>query len=285
MPKTYRYRVVDVFTERPLEGNPLAVFPDADGMTPELMQKIAKELNLSETAFVMKSTRGDCVKRVKIFTPSREMEFAGHPTIGTAYILLDEEAVPQGAFSLEENVGAVPIRVDADGMIWLSTPPIRSLATFSRDACAELIGVDETDLLDNIVPELLSAGNPNVYIAVRSREVVDRAFVDMQGVRRLRGNLDPVCVFVFTPTPEGAYSRMFAPEHGVVEDPATGSATGPLAFFMRKHGLTKANKFYSEQGTKMGRRSILHVEMRGEEILVGGRVTPLVEAIMKLGGL
>ena len=282
MPRTYRYRVVDVFTEKPLEGNPLAVFPEADGVQPELMQKIAKELNLSETAFVLKAARADCVRKVRIFTPSREMEFAGHPTIGTAYVLLDEEVAPKGQFHLEENVGAVPIRVDDDGMIWLSTPPIRSVGTFSRESCAELSGLASADLLDNITPEVLTAGNPNLYIAVRNKELVDRAFVDTQGLRRLRAKLDPLCVFVFTPTPEGAYSRMFAPEHGVVEDPATGSATGPLAFFMRKHGLTTAAKFYSEQGTNMGRRSILHVEMRGEEIFVGGRVTPLVEALMKL---
>ncbi len=276
--------MVDVFTNTPLEGNPLAVFPEADELPPELMQKIAKELNLSETAFVLKATRTDCIKKVRIFTPTREMEFASHPTIGTAYVLLDEEAVPAGQFCLEENVGAVPVRIDADGMIWLSTPPIRSLATLNPDSCAELLGLATTDLLDNITPEALTAGNPNLYIPVRNKELVDRAFVDTQGLRRLRGDLSPLCVFVFTPTPEGAYSRVFAPEHGVVEDPATGSATGPLAFFMRQNGLTKAAKFLSEQGTSMGRRSILHVEMSGEEIFVGGRVTPLVEAIMKLPG-
>src|ERR1700690_2661774 len=98
----YRYRVVDVFTEHPLEGNPLAVFPDASGLDESTMQKIAKELNLSETTFVLPSTRADCAVRVRIFTPTKEMLFAGHPTIGTSYVLLDEGAVSGSNFLLEE---------------------------------------------------------------------------------------------------------------------------------------------------------------------------------------
>src|SRR5450755_2818716 len=105
---TYRYRVVDVFTEHPLEGNPLAVFPDATGMDDVTMQKIAKELNLSETTFVLPPSRPNCLARVRIFTPTREMVFAGHPTIGTSWVLLDEKVVPPDVerFALDEKVGA-----------------------------------------------------------------------------------------------------------------------------------------------------------------------------------
>lgn len=148
--------------------------------------------------------------------------------------------------------------------------------------CAKSLGLPVSDLAD-LPPQILSAGNPCVYIAVKDKATVDRA--------RLRSS-DPLkavpddllCVFVFAPTPEGVYSRMFAPEHGVVEDPATGSVTGPLAVYLRKHGLVSdkpGTRFVSEQGTKMGRRSILHVQVEGESIEVGGYVTALVEATMR----
>src|SRR5438445_11627010 len=121
----YRYRVVDVFTEHPLEGNALAVFPDASALDTTTMQRIARELNLAETAFVLPPTRSDCAARVRIFTPAKEMMFAGHPTIGTAFVLLDEGLVPgkAGDFLLEENIGPVPVRVEAGArpMLWLKT--------------------------------------------------------------------------------------------------------------------------------------------------------------------
>jgi len=289
----YRYRVVDVFTEQPLEGNPLAVFPDASGLDDTTMQKIAKELNLSETVFILPPTRSDCIARVRIFTPTREMLFAGHPTVGASFVVLDEGIAPKHAerFVLEEKIGPVSIRVEPGDrpLLWLTTPPIHDGPTFDRLLCAKAAGLDANDLL-NIDPQLLSAGNPNLFIAVRSKEAVDRAWVDSSGLATLKTSLqEPTCVFVFTPVSQGAYSRMFAPEHGVMEDPATGSATGPLAAYMMRHNLVLSapgTRFYSEQGTKMGRRSILYVHIHGAQgvdgIEVGGYVTPLVDATMRL---
>ena len=124
MPK-YRYRIVDVFTDAPLEGNPLAVIPDARGLDAAAMLRIAREFNLSETTFALPPTQPDTAAVVRIFTPTYEMTFAGHPTIGTAAVLRDEGRVPADAvrFVLEEKVGPVPVRVDGD-MLWLTTPPI-----------------------------------------------------------------------------------------------------------------------------------------------------------------
>jgi trans-2,3-dihydro-3-hydroxyanthranilate isomerase len=292
---SYRYRVVDVFTEVPLEGNALAVFPDATGLDAQHMQKIARELNLSETTFVVPSSRSDCVVGVRIFTPTREMLFAGHPTIGTSFVLLEEGIVPANSehFVLDEKVGPVPIRVEPGRrpFIWLRTPPIRDGKLFDRTVCAEVLGLQVDDLLP-AAPQLLSAGNPTVFIGLKNKGAVDRAWLDGHGsatLKKLNGeNPEPLCVFVFAPTSEGAYSRMFAPEHGVAEDPATGSSTGPLAAFMLKHGLVvnaAGTRFVSEQGTKMQRRSRLHVQLLGEAgrdgIDVGGHVTPLAEGIMK----
>jgi trans-2,3-dihydro-3-hydroxyanthranilate isomerase len=217
------------------------------------------------------------------------MVFAGHPTIGTSFVLRDEGVATGERFALDEKVGAVPIRVEAGDRprIWLSTPPIRSGPTYDRALCAAALGLEPLDLLD-ATPQLLSAGNATIYVAVKDRAAVDRAWLDLQGARKLKGLEDELaCVFVFAPTPEGAYSRMFAPDLGVVEDPATGSSTGPLALFMMRHGLVSSasgTSFFSEQGTKMQRRSILHVQIHGEGgaggIEVGGYVTPVVEAAM-----
>ena len=291
--RSFRYRVVDVFTSQPLEGNPLAVFPDASGIDEVTMQKIARELNLSETSFVIPANRADCVAGVRIFTPEKEMAFAGHPTIGTSFVLLDEGIIPadRAQFMLEEKVGPVPIRVDTGTcpLIWLRTPQITEGKTYDRTVCAEVLGLDKGDLLE-AVPQLVNAGNPTIFIALKDKDGVDRARLDAHGSLILRGEYhEPMCVFVFAPTPYGAYSRMFAPEYGIVEDPATGSSTGPLAAFMIRHGLISGaagTRFISEQGTKMGRRSILHVHILGDRgqdgIYVGGNVVPVVEATMRL---
>jgi trans-2,3-dihydro-3-hydroxyanthranilate isomerase len=289
----YRYRLVDVFTETPLEGNPLAVFPDASGLDDATMQKIAKEMNLSETTFVLPPTRPNCAARVRIFTPTMEMVFAGHPTVGASFVLLEEGIVPKHSdrFALDEKIGAVPIRVDPGvrPLIWLTTPPIHFGATYDRAVCARALGLDTDDLLE-ILPQLVSAGNPNIYIPLKSKVAIDRAWIDLAGLRNIKnGQQDAACVFVFTPTPEGAYSRMFAPEHGVIEDPATGSATGPLAAYMMRHKLVPGvpgTRFVSEQGTKMGRRSILYIQINGQDgadgIEIGGYVTPVAEATMTI---
>jgi trans-2,3-dihydro-3-hydroxyanthranilate isomerase len=290
----YTYHVVDVFTEVPLEGNALAVFSDASGLDGPMMQRIARELNLSETSFIFPNESRDGSTRVRIFTPSYEMEFAGHPTIGTSYVMRATGIVPRDArqFTLEENVGMVNVRVDEgeNPLIWLTTPPIHNLGTLSRAASAAAVSLTEDDLLAGIPCEVLSAGNPCIYVALRNKDAVDRAAIDTSAFYQLiRGGNERACVFVFTPSAEGAYSRMFAPEYGIVEDPATGSATGPLALFMMRHKLAPnadGTAFVSEQGTKMGRRSYLHVLIHGENgangIEIGGHVTPLATATMKL---
>ena len=287
----YRYRVVDVFTANQFEGNALAVFTDAQGIDDATMQRIAREMNLSETVFVFPATRKDATARLRIFTPYRELPFAGHPTVGTSFILFDEGASPlsDGGFVLEEPIGPVPVRIDRGDppMFWLTTPPIRDGAVFDRAACAALVGLSLDDTLD-VQPQLLDAGNPTLLVALRDQDAVDRAWLDGRAARMLRS--EPFCVFVFAPAPAGAYSRMFAPDYGVSEDPATGSSTGPLALYMMRNGLAPSasgTRFVSEQGTKMGRRSILHVNIRGDmgrdAIEVGGHATPVAVGSMSLG--
>jgi len=287
------YRVVDVFTKEALAGNPLAVFTQASEIDEVVMQKIAREMNLAETTFVLPAKNPDCVACVRIFTPKKEMIFAGHPTIGTGFVLRDAGILPTDceSFCLEEKVGPVQIWIE-DGerpMIWLRTPQISQGQFYQRSLCARALGLETHDLLD-LDPQLLDAGNPTLFIALKNEKAVDRAWLDTQGMRSLKGDkAEAFCVFVFSPTREGVYSRMFAPEYGVPEDPATGSSTGPLALFMMTHGLiarTAGTRFISEQGTKMERRSILHVRIAGDlgadGIYVGGHVTSVAEGTMKL---
>jgi trans-2,3-dihydro-3-hydroxyanthranilate isomerase len=288
------YHVVDVFTSTPLEGNSLAVFPDATGVDAATMQRIARELSLSETTFILPEESNDRGTRVRIFTPAFEMEFAGHPTIGTAFVMrrLGIVARESRRFILQENVGEVSVRVD-DGenpILWLTTPPIEKLGEYSREQCATMLGIPEDRLAARIPCELLSAGNPSIFVAVDSPATVDQARVDTAIFDRLvKDRSTPTCVFVFAPTEAGAYSRMFAHQLGISEDPATGSVTGPLAFFMMKHGLVSRDDgthFVSEQGTKMGRPSLLHVNVHGpmgaNGIEVGGHVAEVATAVMRL---
>ncbi|HET9712619.1 MAG TPA: PhzF family phenazine biosynthesis protein, partial [Pyrinomonadaceae bacterium] len=263
------------------------------------MPQIANELNLAETAFIGPATRPDCAVSVRIFTPARELSFAGHPTIGTSFVVLEEEFVPKGTseFILEEKIGPVRIRVEHGirPLIWLASPSI----TFGRlgdpDSCAKALGLDASDLLETS-PQVVSAGNPTLIVAVRDKEQVDQAWLDNSGLSLLKSKDEPpMLVMVFTPTRNGAYSRVFGPEYGVREDSATGSATGPLAAFMVENGLVSSaagTQFVSEQGVKMGRRSLLHVRLNGEKgangIEIGGYVSPVAEATMTLsqsGGL
>ena len=287
---TYReYRVVDVFTERVMEGNSLAVFLDGSGLDPVIMQKIARELNLAETVFLLPATRSDCAARLRIFTPMRELPFAGHPTLGAAYVLREEQVVPKQTlrFLLEEEAGPVPIRVEAGPLFWLTTPVIEVGPTRDRALCAAALGLPAGHLLP-IDPQILNAGNPTLLVGLQDRAAVDQAWLEREGLRQLRGDyLLPICVFVFAPVPEGAYSRMFAPEYGIAEDPATGSSTGPLAHYMLRHGLLPEalrTRFVSEQGVQMGRRSVLHVQADPERAVyeIGGHVTPFARGVMHL---
>jgi trans-2,3-dihydro-3-hydroxyanthranilate isomerase len=289
----YEYRIVDVFTRNTLEGNPLAVLLNGKGLDDGKMQKIAREFNLSETVFLFAATRPDCAAKLRIFTPFRELPFAGHPTVGASFVLLAEGLVPRDTeqFILEENVGPVPIRIEAGvrPLIWMTTPPIEEGPVFDLGLCAKALGLEEGGLLP-LPPQLLTAGNPCVFVPVKDRDTVDSASPSSEHIAKLKTIYPhPLCVFVFTPVPEGAYSRMFAPDHGIYEDPATGSATGPLAAYMMRHQLAPSaagSRFWSEQGTKMGRRSILHIAIRGEHgtdgIDVGGHVAPFAGGVLQL---
>ncbi|HEX9819931.1 MAG TPA: PhzF family phenazine biosynthesis protein [Methylomirabilota bacterium] len=301
-PREFDFVQVDVFTDRVLAGNALAVFLDGRGLDDREMQAIAREMNLAETTFVLPPTRPDCVASVRIFTPAREVPFAGHPTVGTSWVLATEGLAPPGAarFVLEERIGPVPVELDGDPanprFVWMQHQD----ATFGpevkdRAGVAAALGLAEGDLLAGAPIQTGSTGNEFLYVPLRDRDAVDRAGLDPRRLDATLGAGHTLGTFVLAPDPDPAarrvYSRMFAPHAGVPEDPATGSASGALGAYLLLHGLVEPAPrltIVSEQGTKMARPSFVHIDLtvndgRVSGIRVGGRVVPVLRGRLRLG--
>jgi trans-2,3-dihydro-3-hydroxyanthranilate isomerase len=286
-------RIVDVFTERALAGNQLAVVLDGRDLSKDLMQRIAREMNFSETTFVLPAEDATHAAKVRIFTPTDELPFAGHPTVGTAWVLFNEGLVSGDAleFVLEEGVGPVPVRgVKRDGrvMFWMKHEQLRFGDVFPHKTVAAALGIEESDIVDDIPAQIASTGLPFLFVALRDVAAVDRATSDRSRLRKLLGRRAMGTLLFAANGADRLYSRMFSPD--IAEDPATGSASGPLGAFAVKYGLVqRAPKVavLSEQGTKMGRQSFIHVELDyGEEddlpirIEVGGGVMPVLSGTL-----
>ncbi|MFN2449281.1 MAG: PhzF family phenazine biosynthesis protein [Candidatus Baltobacteraceae bacterium] len=279
------YLLFDVFAERPFEGNPLAVFAHADGLETATMQRIANELNLSESVFLTRTGDEDRPARVRIFTPATEMAFAGHPTIGATIAIAEElRWTAKDAFVLEEGVGDVRVRVTRGPQTtaWLQTPAIRFGEVFAREDAAAVLQLPLERIRADAPVQLAGAGNPFLYVPLVDEAAVDAAGMDAAAVRRFGGDAgDLNGVFLFAQTAQGTYSRMFAPMSGIAEDPATGSAHGPLYAYLIEHELLpNASASYTAlQGVKMRRRSVMlirvhagsppRVDVGGSALLVG----------------
>jgi trans-2,3-dihydro-3-hydroxyanthranilate isomerase len=291
----HRIHLVDVFTEKPLAGNQLAVVLDAQDIPGEVMQRIAREMNFSETTFVMPPADPAHAARVRIFTPATELLFAGHPTIGTAWVLSTQRLVPDDAleFTLEEGVGPVHVRgIRRLGgtTFWMTHPKlIFGEVLPERAALAAAIGVAEADLLPNVPAQVASTGNPFLFVGLRDVKAIDRAVLNQAIVKdALKGRA--LGAFIFASVGGNRlYSRMFSVD--IPEDPATGSGAGPLGAFVVKYGLVaRAPKvaIVSEQGTKIGRQSFIHIELEYGElgdiptrIDVGGSVRPVLTGTLE----
>lgn len=288
---THRIHTVDVFAEKPLAGNQLAVVLDAGDIPDDVMQRIAKEMNISETTFVLPPADPAHAARVRIFTPASEVPFAGHPTVGTAWVLSTQGLVPGGTleFVLEEGVGPVKVRgvKSADGLsFWMTHPELTFGASERRRAHAsEAIGLIEDDLVPEVPVQVASTGNPFLFFALRDARAVDAAVADLELLGDVLEATSAFGAFIFAAVGGNRlYSRMFSLD--IPEDPATGSGSGPLGAFAVKYGLvSRAPRvaIVSEQGTKMGRQSIVHIELTyrdSEEvpslIEVGGSVKPVI---------
>ncbi|HEY8759142.1 MAG TPA: PhzF family phenazine biosynthesis protein [Candidatus Limnocylindria bacterium] len=261
----HEYTLVDVFTDRKFGGNQLAVFRDGRGVRDELMQAAAKELNLPETTFVVPAEHGGDHK-LRIFTPARELPFAGHPTVGTAFVLADSR---DATLRLEEQVGTLQVTV-RDGFTEMEQPLPSFEPVADRDAVAASVSLVGGDLEPALPIEVGSSGNRFMFVAVKTLDAVRRASP--------RGLAEAAYIFTTQTVEPGStvHGRMYAPWQGIAEDPATGSANGPLGAYLVRHGLSDGTRIVSEQGFEMGRRSLLYVRVGGDRdritsVHVGGR--------------
>lgn len=284
------YLQYDVFTGEALLGNQLAVFTDARGLDTVRMQRIAREMNFSESTFILPAELPGTDVRMRIFTPATEMPMAGHPTIGSTFALAYTGLIRQGAsrFVFGLNVGPIPVDLEWRGaaltFAWMTQlAPLFEEPVTHRDAVAAALSLDSGDLVPSLPVQQISCGVPFLYVPLRDRAAVDRATSDASAFGRLRvaTGIDlPIFLFAVEPpgSSETVYSRMFAPEFGIVEDPATGSASGPLGCYLVRHGVVggdAARHIVNLQGVAMGRTSRIHIAIGGDaarvtDVKVGG---------------
>ncbi len=267
------YAVLDVFTDTPLEGNPLAIVPHADELSSETMQKIAREFNLSETVFVLAREREDSTGRIRIFTPTYEMPFAGHPTVGAA-CWLSLKAGAGERVVLHENVGLVPCEVSTKSALSASArfrvPQVPEEVGVGPNsgAAARALGLSTDDIgFDAHAPSYFSAGVAFAYVPVKSREAINEASPDLGHWDEAFGSDQLVGVYVYCPETDDPkknyHTRMFAPRAGVPEDPATGSAAAGFAGVVMKFETLQngSHTVALEQGFEMERPSVITLEM------------------------
>lgn len=279
----YRYALCDVFTDTPLEGNALAVFTDARGLDDATMQSLARELKLSETVFVLPK-EGDGHARIRIFTPALEVPFAGHPTLGTAFVLGGPLQATE--LRLETGRGTVPIRLEREGAQivfgWMEQPTA-AIEPFAEEAALlAALGVQRSEL----PVELYDNGARHVYVALGSEDEVAALAPDFSALAAL-GTFGTYCF-----AGEGARwkARMFHPVAGVPEDPATGSAAGPFALHLARHGRIEfGEEIEIAQGAEIQRPSKLHARVGGSadavaKIEVGGSAVIIARGEFKLPG-
>jgi trans-2,3-dihydro-3-hydroxyanthranilate isomerase len=284
------YLHLDVFTTRAFEGNQLAVFTDGSGVDPMMMQIIAREMNFSESTFVLPRERDDTDVRMRIFTPGRELPMAGHPVIGSTVALAHTGVIAraQRRFVFGLGVGPLPVELEWEGetpsFVWMTQLlPAFGAVLDEAAAIAAMLGLSEADVRAVGTPiQSVSCGVPFVMVPLPSRDAVDRAAMNESAARTLTlpPGVEPA-FFLFaldSGAEGGVYSRMFGPAVGVTEDPATGSATGPLGCYLLKYRLAspeRVRSMTSLQGVKMGRPSQLHFSISGTpdaitDVRVGG---------------
>lgn len=293
---------VDVFTEQRFGGNPLAVFVDAPELPDEVMQTIAREFNLSETVFIVKPRDSRAKRRLRIFTVSRELPFAGHPTVGAAQVLVEEGLAgvtgDLGGFLLEEAVGLVPINVrrqpNGTWFVQLTTAtlPQRGVAAPPIAELAKLLKVAESDILqEGDFPQFFGCPVPFLFVPLRNRSVLGRVSVDPSISRKIRETAGSSEVFVFSYDPERPGSdvraRMFADGLGIAEDPATGSAAAAFAGYLAQRAEQQDGtlRWTIEQGFEMGRPSLIFLEAdlaRGavSAVRVGGTAVRVSDGVL-----
>jgi trans-2,3-dihydro-3-hydroxyanthranilate isomerase len=276
---TLRYVVCDVFTDTPLTGNQLAVFTDGRDVDDATMQNLAREMNLSETVFVLPAEAGGHA-RIRIFTPVAELPFAGHPTLGSAFVLA--QPLQLSEIRLETGAGVVPVRLEREGARitfgWM-TQPVPKWRSYERaDELLGILGVESEMPVD-----WYDLGPSFVYVALRTADEVAALRPNFQELMQFQSG-----IYCFAPHEDGWKSRMFAPSSGVPEDPATGSAAGPLAVHLLRYGrIVSGQEIEIVQGVELRRPSRLYVRATGtaddiERVEVGGSAVVVARGEFRL---
>jgi trans-2,3-dihydro-3-hydroxyanthranilate isomerase len=276
-----RLYTLDVFTTKPFAGNPLAVVTDGDGLATPKMQSIAREMNLSETVFIQRPTNNRALARLRIFTTTQELPLAGHPVIGTWFLLAELGVVPasEGSVHILQQTGAgiLPVEFTFHNgrpvRVTMTQKPARfTRAPFTRAALAATLGLKPSDLAPSLPLEFTSTGISNLMVPLSRRSVLSKIQMNMRALAHL---ISPhgTMAYCFALNGRGrAYARGMLP-WGIAEDPATGSAGGSLGAYLVHHGQLKPSETLSiTQGVEMGRPSEIQVEVADER----GKLTPKV---------
>ena len=295
------YQLVDVFTDVPFGGNQLAVFTEPPVDLPgTMMQSIARELNLSETVFVLPPADKANHYRLRIFTPGAELLFAGHPTIGTGFVLQQQGMISPGdVLRLEEGVGLIEVTLTHEPgnklLVTMQQPiPQFGLIYEDRQNLAASLSLMPDDLLADFPAQVVTSGNPFLFVPIKTLEAIQRIRVRLDLYQAIVAAVGVNGVYPFTTEVEqassSAHSRLFASHVGISEDPATGSAAGPLGAYLLHYGLvdaTAAQHMICEQGFEMKRPSILHIHIEGSSeqitsVRVGGYTQAMGSGVLNL---
>lgn len=282
-----RFYIIDVFAEFRLSGNQLAVFRDCASLTSDEMQRIAQEMHFSESTFITSEDPKDGGYDVRIFTPTSELPFAGHPTLGTAYIIQSQIIQkPVKTVILNYKVGKIQVTFslddDSQAVLWMRQKPPTFGKTFSRDRVAKILGLETSDVDSDFPVELVSTGIPFIIVPLTSLKAVKSINIDHPALKKLFEESKAILIFVFCPEPYSKENQLNARGLGTpdttIEDPATGSANGCLAAYLVKHRYYGKDEIdvRVEQGYEIDRRSILLLRARKThsdiEVNVGGKV-------------
>lgn len=280
---TLSFCMVDVFAEHKYSGNPLAVFTHAERLTTEQMQQIAREINFSETTFILSPEPRNGGYDVRIFTPARELPFGGHPTLGTTFILQQEVIrQPVEQITLNLAVGQIPVTIaaqpSASPILWMQQQPPSFGAEIPAAEIAPVLSLTPADIDPRFPIQIVSTGVPFIIVPLKSLAALQRIRVQTEQLITLVEPLQAKEVFVFCPEtrhPENQFSaRMFAPLMGIAEDPATGAANGCLAAYLVQHQYlgTDSIQVRVEQGYEMGRPSLLLLQAEQTATQISVRV-------------
>lgn len=305
-PRSLKFYQADVFTSQPFGGNPVAVIPEAQGLSDDLLQQIAREMNLSETVFVFPPTEPAAVVRLRIFTPTQEIPFAGHPVLGTFFILAELGIIsvkePVTRVMQECNIGLFPVELHAeDGQVEqvvMTQPKPEFLGPVDETEdlykIAGALGLSKHVIADTKWPvEVVSTGLPVMIVPVRTltavRSIRPDATAIMDMCRRFGTNGIMVFTTVTVESSATVHTRMFAPSIGILEDPATGSASGALGAYLVQNGVVDVaptTEIISEQGYEIDRPSRIYIRVDSDDdiiqsVRVGGRCVRVLEGTLK----